>query len=153
MLASPGQQLLDRIAADAELDQIQTHAPVVARAAQDASPGHKPQGAGQDFAAHKLTVSQQAMRRLMSYQWPGNVRQLENAIERAVAFSRGRSQIDLADLPPELRGRSAHSTAHARYSALFHDRVFIGVAIIGGMIFTAVIGLRQTKMLAGFRSR
>ncbi len=42
------------------------------------------------------------MRRLMSYQWPGNVRQLENAIERAVAFSGGRSQIDMADLPPEL---------------------------------------------------
>ena len=37
-----------------------------------------------------LTVSQEAMRRLMSYHWPGNVRQLENAIERAVAFSAGR---------------------------------------------------------------
>ena len=42
------------------------------------------------------------MRRLMSYHWPGNVRQLENAIERAVAFSGGRTQIDVADLPPEL---------------------------------------------------
>jgi transcriptional regulator with PAS, ATPase and Fis domain len=42
------------------------------------------------------------MRRLMSYHWPGNVRQLENAIERAVAFGGGRTQIDLADMPPEL---------------------------------------------------
>jgi transcriptional regulator with PAS, ATPase and Fis domain len=42
------------------------------------------------------------MRRLMSYQWPGNVRQLENAIERAVAFSGVRTQIDVEDLPPEL---------------------------------------------------
>jgi transcriptional regulator with PAS, ATPase and Fis domain len=49
-----------------------------------------------------LTVSQEAMRRLMSYPWPGNVRQLENAIERAVALSGGRSQIDVSDLPPEL---------------------------------------------------
>ena len=49
-----------------------------------------------------LTVSQEAMRRLMSYHWPGNVRQLENAIERAVAVSAGRSQIDVADLPPEM---------------------------------------------------
>src|SRR5207248_9891346 len=40
-----------------------------------------------------ITVSQEAMRRLMAYAWPGNVRQLENAIERAVAFSAGRSQI------------------------------------------------------------
>src|SRR6188474_115859 len=34
-----------------------------------------------------LTISQEAMRRLMSYHWPGNIRQLENAIERAVAVS------------------------------------------------------------------
>jgi DNA-binding NtrC family response regulator len=49
-----------------------------------------------------LTVSQEAMRRLMSYPWPGNVRQLENAIERAVAVSAGRLQIDIADLPAEM---------------------------------------------------
>src|SRR5881396_3316090 len=36
-----------------------------------------------------MTVSQEAMRQLMSYQWPGNVRQLENAIERATAFTVG----------------------------------------------------------------
>ena len=50
-----------------------------------------------------MTVSQEAMRRLMAYHWPGNVRQLENAIERAVAFSAGRSQIDLVDLPAEVQ--------------------------------------------------
>ena len=49
-----------------------------------------------------LALSQEAMRRLMSYHWPGNVRQLENAIERAVAFSGGRAQIDVGDLPPEM---------------------------------------------------
>src|SRR3954471_20932225 len=50
-----------------------------------------------------LTVSQEGMRRLMAYPWPGNVRQLENAIERAVAFSGGRSQIDVSDLPAEVQ--------------------------------------------------
>ncbi|HUS21825.1 MAG TPA: sigma 54-interacting transcriptional regulator, partial [Aeromicrobium sp.] len=50
------------------------------------------------------TVSQEAMRRLMSYNWPGNVRQLENAAERAVAFGGGRGQIEAADLPPEMGG-------------------------------------------------
>jgi DNA-binding NtrC family response regulator len=39
----------------------------------------------------------------MSYGWPGNVRQLENAIERAVALSAGRTEIDVADLPPEIQ--------------------------------------------------
>src|SRR5437867_8794380 len=51
----------------------------------------------------RLTVSQEAMRRLMAYQWPGNVRQLENASELALAFTSGRSQIDVGDLPVELR--------------------------------------------------
>jgi len=50
-----------------------------------------------------MTVSQQAMRRLMAYTWPGNVRQLENALERAVALSAGRPQIEEADLPPDVQ--------------------------------------------------
>jgi DNA-binding NtrC family response regulator len=52
---------------------------------------------------HPITVSQEAMRRLMAYPWPGNVRQLENAVERAVAFSAGRSQIDITDMPIEIQ--------------------------------------------------
>lgn len=56
-----------------------------------------------------LTVSQDAMRRLMAYSWPGNVRQLENAIERAVAISAGRTQIDVTDLPLEIQ--QAHEPA------------------------------------------
>jgi len=49
-----------------------------------------------------MTVSQQAMRRLMAYGWPGNVRQLENALERGVALGAGRTQIELSDLPPDV---------------------------------------------------
>ncbi len=49
-----------------------------------------------------LSISQQALRALMAYSWPGNVRQLENAIERAVALSGGRTQIETADLTPEI---------------------------------------------------
>ncbi len=60
-----------------------------------------------------MTVSQEAMRRLMAYPWPGNVRQLENAIERAVAFGAGRPQIDLADLPPEVQQAQEMSPSSA----------------------------------------
>jgi DNA-binding NtrC family response regulator len=56
-----------------------------------------------DTGRGPLTVSQEAMRRLMAYRWPGNVRQLENTLERALAFSQGRPHIDVADLPPELQ--------------------------------------------------
>ena len=47
------------------------------------------------------------MRHLMGFHWPGNVRQLENAIERALALSPGRSHIDVGDLPPEVRRTGA----------------------------------------------
>jgi DNA-binding NtrC family response regulator len=62
-------------------------------------------------ASKPLTVSQQAMRKLMAYGWPGNVRQLENALERAVALSGGRSQIELSDLPPEIQKADEPSVA------------------------------------------
>jgi len=51
----------------------------------------------------QMQVSQGAMRVLMAFPWPGNVRQLENAIERAVTLSSGRKEIDLVDLPPEIQ--------------------------------------------------
>ena len=56
-----------------------------------------------DGGRSSLTVSQDAMRRLMSYQWPGNVRQLENVVERALAFSGSRTQIELPDFGPEIQ--------------------------------------------------
>jgi transcriptional regulator with PAS, ATPase and Fis domain len=52
-----------------------------------------------------ITVSQEAIRRLMAYAWPGNVRQLENAIERALAFSKGRAQLDVQDLAPDIQSQ------------------------------------------------
>jgi two-component system, NtrC family, response regulator PilR len=50
-----------------------------------------------------MHMSQSAMRALMAYHWPGNVRQLENAVERAVALCAGREEITVADLPAEVQ--------------------------------------------------
>jgi DNA-binding NtrC family response regulator len=44
--------------------------------------------------------------RLATSDWPGNVRQLENTVERALAFSQGRSGIDVQDLPPEIQNHA-----------------------------------------------
>jgi MFS transporter, DHA1 family, multidrug resistance protein len=41
-------------------------------------------------------------------------------------------------LPPARRHVSGHSTMRQRYRALFTDRVFVGVALIGGMSFTGL---------------
>jgi DNA-binding NtrC family response regulator len=56
-----------------------------------------------------VTISQDALRRLMAYHWPGNIRQLENAIERALAFSQGRSQIDVHDLTSDIQDQTGRS--------------------------------------------
>lgn len=54
-------------------------------------------------ARGRVTIAQDAQQTLMAFGWPGNVRQLENVIERAFALSPGRTQITAADLPEDLR--------------------------------------------------
>ncbi|HYR43009.1 MAG TPA: sigma-54 dependent transcriptional regulator [Terriglobia bacterium] len=59
---------------------------------------------------HKLelkTVSTQVMKALMAYDWPGNVRQLENIVERMVALTANRPAILPADLPGEIQNRES----------------------------------------------
>jgi len=46
-------------------------------------------------------VSPQAMEALQKYDWPGNIRELGNAIERALIFCDGET-INLADLPRDI---------------------------------------------------
>ena len=49
------------------------------------------------------TLGQEAVRALMAYSWPGNIRQLENAMEHAVAISGAHSDITVAMLPLDVR--------------------------------------------------
>ena len=49
------------------------------------------------------SIATEAMALLRGHAWPGNVRQLRNAIERACALGHA-PELRLADLPPELRG-------------------------------------------------
>jgi len=48
------------------------------------------------------TLSQDAVRALMNFSWPGNIRQLENAVEHAVAMSGPETAIAASTLPEEL---------------------------------------------------
>ena len=49
---------------------------------------------------------------LRAHTWPGNIRALENVVERAVLLSHG-PQITVADLPPEVRGATASNAKAA----------------------------------------
>jgi PAS domain S-box-containing protein len=51
----------------------------------------------QDFGHRPLTLSKQQAALLKRYEWPGNIRELKNVIERAVILSRGKVlRLDLA---------------------------------------------------------
>jgi transcriptional regulator with PAS, ATPase and Fis domain len=52
------------------------------------------------------TLSPEVTKELMAYSWPGNVRQLENFIERMIALTGVRTTIGLDDLPAEIANRT-----------------------------------------------
>ncbi len=55
----------------------------------------------------KITdISEETMQALINYDWPGNIRELENVIERAVILAPGIT-ITNKDLPPHLREKAA----------------------------------------------
>jgi len=58
-----------------------------------------------DMRRPVLEMTQEALRMLEDYHWPGNVREMENVIERAVALTDS-DIIDCQDLPPQIGGVS-----------------------------------------------
>ncbi len=60
---------------------------------------------GRKFSKKIKGLAPEAREVLLSYTYPGNVRELENLLERAVALSEG-DTLTLADLAPEIRGFS-----------------------------------------------
>jgi two-component system nitrogen regulation response regulator NtrX len=57
---------------------------------------------GQARDARRMRLEDGAMEMLRRYDWPGNIRELRNALERAVVLSKGEA-IGVSDLPEEVR--------------------------------------------------
>lgn len=57
-------------------------------------------------------MTEQALQALCEYPWPGNLRELENLIERMVLFA-STSQIELGDLPESILSSSINSTQNS----------------------------------------
>ena len=60
----------------------------------------------QENNATPKNFSTQALEALAAYEWPGNIRQLENIVERCLVMA-GSNTVDVTDLPPELSDEEA----------------------------------------------
>ena len=65
----------------------------------------------QDNGVAVKPITQEALRTMMSHDWPGNIRQFENAIEHAVAMSLTANEIGAESLPEEVRMRVSSTPA------------------------------------------
>ncbi|MFL5446460.1 MAG: sigma-54-dependent transcriptional regulator [Myxococcales bacterium] len=61
-------------------------------------------------------IEDDALTCLMAYSWPGNIRELENVLERTILFAEG-PHIRLQDLPPSLRKAAVESPPPVQESA------------------------------------
>jgi len=61
---------------------------------------------GRGFGRSQIRLGSAALDCLSAYEWPGNVRQLRNALERAVILCPS-DEISVSELPPEVRHRAA----------------------------------------------
>jgi two-component system response regulator AtoC len=66
-----------------------------------------------------VRCSPEAMRRLMGYGWPGNIRELENVIERSIILCNGET-ITVDNLPPAL-----HRASESRLAASAEENLSI----------------------------
>jgi DNA-binding NtrC family response regulator len=115
------------------------------------------------------TLSAQAVERLVAFPWPGNVRQLENMVEMAIALSGERLLLDACDFPlPSAHGVQRHSLQSAPVIAvpdggLDYERTLAGIECsileqalqkTGGNKKAAaqMLGLKRTTLCAKVRS-
>jgi len=108
---------------------------------------------------HIESVPAEAMDALMAWQWPGNIRELENFIERAVILSEGATlSLPLAELRSPAADAASRSAAEPRSASEFNEREQIvrvlretrGV-IAGPSGAAARLGLKRTTLNSRIR--
>ena len=65
----------------------------------------------QSHAGHEVRVSEAALRLLLDYPWPGNIRELHNVLERCLVLGSAEC-IGVDCLPPQVRGATAGTASH-----------------------------------------
>ncbi|CAM2061798.1 DNA-binding transcriptional activator/ornithine decarboxylase inhibitor AtoC [Desulfovibrionales bacterium] len=90
------------------LNVVQLHLPSLRERREDIPllAAHFLQKYGQKNKLSAKTFSPEAVGYLMSYEWPGNIRQLENVVERCVVLA-STETIGVDDLPSEIKDEEA----------------------------------------------
>ena len=87
------------------INVIRVHSPALRERREDIPPllAHYLEQAARELGVEPKTLKPEVVRALETLDWPGNVRQLENACRWLTVMASG-SEIHVEDLPPELRG-------------------------------------------------
>jgi two-component system response regulator HydG len=96
-------------------------------------------------------LSDASLSLLMSYDWPGNIRELENCMERACALSSG-PELNLTDMPTQLQDHHRQTQARPMLGASIPEPEGDGVQTIADLekqaILTTIDKLHGDKLLA-----
>lgn len=105
-------------------------------------------GEAEHSGAAKAAISDDALSALVGHNWPGNIRELRNRIQRALVFAEG-TVLRAEDLFPEMRLQSKSTTAlAATRRAAEADAIEKAIAASGGRIGEAAraLGISRTTL-------
>lgn len=94
-----------------------------------------------DVNKNVTTIADRAVKCLQEYNWPGNIRELQNVIERAVVLSR-KSVIDEIDLPENIRSYDVEPGFSFKDAKRVFEKKFIERALVqndGNISKTAIV--------------
>ncbi len=100
------------------------------------------------------TISDDALRLMMAYDWPGNIRELESCLERATTLTSG-PHIHIGDLPTQVQngGRptpseSGHPSGVVPIAEMEKEAIFSALKRVGGdkMKAAKLLGIGKTTL-------
>jgi formate hydrogenlyase transcriptional activator len=101
---------------------------------------------------HITTVEKRTLQALQSYPWPGNIRELQNVIERAVILSPGPSlQVPLGDLHPKATPAPAPTAASVTLADAEREHILgtlreTGWVVAGPKGAAARLGMKRSTL-------